>query len=41
MKNEDSRGLVRLYKGRNYVLKFQDNLTMKKTPQRENKKVMH
>jgi len=36
MKNEDSRYLRRLYKGRNFVLKFQDNLTMKKTPQQEN-----
>jgi len=26
MKNEDSRGLGRLYKGRNFVLKFQDIL---------------
>jgi len=26
MKNEDSRGLRRLYKWRNFVLKFQDNL---------------
>jgi len=33
MKNEYSRGLRRLYKGRNFVPKFQDNLTMKKTPQ--------
>jgi len=32
-KHEDSRGLKRLYKGRNYVPKFQDSLTMKKTPQ--------
>jgi hypothetical protein len=32
MNNEDSRGLKRLYKGGNSVPKFQDNLTMKKTP---------
>jgi len=33
MNNEDSRGIKRLYKGRNFVPKFQDNLTMKKIPQ--------
>jgi len=33
MKFEDSRGLRRLYKGRNFVLKFLDKLTMKKTPE--------
>jgi hypothetical protein len=30
MKNEDSRGLRRLYKGRNYVPKFQDILNISK-----------
>jgi len=33
MKNEDSRGVTRLYNGRNFVPNVQDNLTMKKTPQ--------
>jgi len=32
MKNEDSRGLVRLYNRRNFVTNVQDNLTIKKTP---------
>jgi len=33
MKNEDSIGLKRLCKGRNFVPNVQDNLTMKKTSQ--------
>jgi len=32
MNNEDSRGLRRLYKGRNSIPNAQINLTMKKTP---------
>jgi len=30
MNNEDSRGLIRLYRGRNYVPKFQDVLHWRK-----------
>jgi hypothetical protein len=33
MKNEDLRGLRRLYLGRKLVPNVQDNLTIKKTPQ--------
>lgn len=38
MKNEDSRGLIRLYKGRNYVPKFQDTLHRSKHLRRQRTK---
>jgi len=37
MKNEDSRGLIRLYKGNNYFHKFQDILHRRKHLKRRRK----
>jgi len=37
MKNEDSRGLIRLYKGKNYVPKFQNILQQRKHLNRRRK----
>jgi len=39
MKNEDSRRFIRLYKGRNYVLKFQDILHWSKHLKRQRKHI--
>jgi len=38
MKNEDSKGLIRLYKWRNFVPKFQDNLRRNKDLKRRRKR---